>query len=98
MSTHLLQRFIAVGRTAAQVLHRRVLAATMPPTVPLITGTLADFVRNKPELNAENALLRQQLIMLRRSVTRPQCTATDRALLVLLTGRLRTWRQTLLIV
>jgi transposase InsO family protein len=47
---------------------------------------------------AENAFLRHQLGILRRSVKRPRCTPTDRALLVLLASRLRAWRQALLIV
>ena len=89
---------VAVARAAAQVLRRHLLAATRPVTTPLIAGTLADLVRTKPELIAENALLRQQLVILRRSVKRPRCTTADRTLLVLLAGRLRTWRQTLLIV
>ena len=55
-------------------------------------------MRSRPALVAENALLRQQLLILRRSVKRPRCTPTDRALLVLLASRLRTWRQALLIV
>ena len=66
--------------------------------MPLITGTLADLPRTKPVLILENALLRQQLIILQRSVQRPRCTSADRALLVLLAGRLRTWRQSVLIV
>ncbi len=36
--------------------------------------------------------------MLRRRVTRPDLTATDRALLVLLAGQVRAWRQALLVV
>jgi transposase InsO family protein len=36
--------------------------------------------------------------MLRRGVKRPRCSPTDRAALVLLASRLRTWRQALLIV
>ena len=47
---------------------------------------------------AENAFLRQQLIVLRRGVTRPVVPRTDRALLVLLAGRVRAWRQALLII
>jgi len=50
------------------------------------------------ELIAENALLRQQLLVLRRSVKRPRCTPTDRALPVLLASRIRAWRSALLIV
>jgi putative transposase len=46
----------------------------------------------------ENALLRQQLIVLNRSVKRPTLTATDRGLLVLLASWLRTWASALVIV
>ncbi len=46
----------------------------------------------------ENALLRQQVIVLRRQINRPQFTNTDRALLVLLASRLQMWKSTLLIV
>src|SRR5205823_8077397 len=65
---------------------------------PLLTGALADLARTKPELLAENALLRQQLLILRRQVKRPRCTPADRALLVLLASRLRLWRHALIIV
>lgn len=79
-------------------LRRRLLAATRPPIAPVALGTLADLARSKPALVAENALLRHQLAVLRRSVKRPRCTPADRALLVLLASRVRVWRQTLLIV
>ena len=46
----------------------------------------------------ENALLRQQLIILRRQVKRPACTKTDRMLLVLLARAVRAWKQTLFII
>ncbi len=55
-------------------------------------------MRGRPALVAENAFLRQPLLVLRRGVKRPRCTPTDRALLVLLASRLRAWRQALLIV
>ena len=42
-----------------------------PPTTSLLLGTLTDMTRGKSELLAENALLRQQLIILRRQVKRP---------------------------
>jgi hypothetical protein len=98
MSTHLLRRGIAVSRTVGQRLRARLRTITKPATGNLCTGTLADLVRSKPALIAENALLRQQLIILRRSVKRPRCTSVDRAVLVLLAGRVRSWRQSLLIV
>jgi putative transposase len=59
---------------------------------------LADLARSKPELIAENALLRQQLIVPRRSVKQPRLARTDRMVLVLPAGRIRFWRQALLIV
>ncbi len=59
---------------------------------------LTDIARSKSELVAENALLRQQLIILRRQVKRPTCTKTDRLLLVLLARMIRTWKQAIVIV
>ena len=59
---------------------------------------LADLSRSKTELVAENALLRQQLIILQRQMKRPTFTSTDRILLVLLARVVRTWQQALLIV
>jgi len=63
-----------------------------------LAGAIMDLCHSKQELMVENALLRQQLIVLRRQVNRPQLTKADRALLVLLAGRLRTWKSALLIV
>jgi putative transposase len=98
MFAHLLQRVAAAGRRVAKAVRRHLLIATKPATAPFVAGTLADLVRGKSELIAENALLRQQVIVLRRSAKRPRCTPTERALLVLLASRLRTWRSALLIV
>ncbi len=61
-------------------------------------GMLTDLARSKSELVAENALLRQQLIILRRQVKRPACTKPDRMLLVLLARAIQTWKQALFIV
>jgi putative transposase len=71
---------------------------TKPPQASLLLGMAVDFARGKSELVAENALLRHQLIILRRQVKRPVCTKTDRILLVLLARAVRTWRQALLLV
>jgi hypothetical protein len=54
---HLLRRCLAVGRTAAQRLRQRLRMITKPATDSLCAGTLADLVRSKPQLIAENALL-----------------------------------------
>ena len=69
-----------------------------PPKTSLLLGTVADLARGKSELVAENALLRHQLIILRRQITRPMLTKRDRIILVLLARTVRTWRQALLIV
>jgi hypothetical protein len=69
-----------------------------PLAMPHATGTGADMVRSRAQLLAEHALLRQHLRVLRRSVARPAVTRADRALLVLLAGRVRAWRQALLLV
>jgi hypothetical protein len=75
-----------------------ILKWTKPSRTSLLLGTVADLVRRKPELVAEHALLRQQLIILRRQIKRPLYTKRDRFLLVLLAKAVRTWSQTLLIV
>jgi putative transposase len=57
---------------------------------PLAAGLAADVARSRRDLLLENALLRQQLLVLRRTATRPALTPLDRGLLVLLASRLRT--------
>jgi len=64
--------------------------------VPL--ATLTDLGKSRSQLIAENALLRQQLLVLRRQVKPPPLTRTDRILLVLLARLVRTWQQALVIV
>jgi putative transposase len=71
---------------------------TKPLSSSLPLGTLADLGRSKSELIAENAFLRQQLIMLKRQVKRPVYTKADRILLILLARVVRAWRQALVIV
>jgi len=53
------------------VLQARVLRWMKPPTDTFVLGTLADLTRGKAELLAKNALLRQQLIILRRQAKQP---------------------------
>jgi putative transposase len=79
-------------------LRKRVLCWVKPPTTSLVLGTLADLTREKAELIAENALLRQQLIILHRQIKRPVYRKIDRLLLVLLARMVRTWKQALFIV
>src|SRR5436305_7760407 len=71
---------------------------TKPLRTSLPLETLTDLGRSKSELLAENALLRHQLIVLKRQVKRPAVTKTDRMLFVLLARLVRTWQQALFIV
>ena len=81
-----------------KVLRARFVHWTKPFTSSLPLRTLANLARSKAEFMAENALLRQQLIILKRQVKRPTCTKRDRILLVLLARAVRAWKQTLLII
>jgi putative transposase len=80
------------------VLSSRFTRWTKPLRTLLPLATLTDLGKSKSQLIAENALLRQQLIILKRQEKRPACTKTDRVLLVLLARLVRTWNQALLIV
>jgi putative transposase len=98
MLTRLFRQCAHLGPALARALRQRLASATKPAEPGVAAGALADGVRSRPALLAENAFLRQQLVVLRRSVKRPRCTPTDRALLVLLASRLRAWRQALVLV
>ena len=80
MLTRLLRQCAHAARSFVRTLRLRIAAATRPVAPALVVGTLADLARSRPAPVAENALLRQQLLILRRSVKRPRCTAADRAL------------------
>jgi putative transposase len=81
-----------------RALQERVRHWIKPLTISLVPATFADLTRGKAELLAENALLRHQLVILRRQIKRPVYRKTDRALLVLLARMVWTWKQTLIIV
>ena len=95
---HVLNSIKRLTGMCLQLLQQRFRDWTKPPLTSLLLGTVTDLARSKSELVAENALLRQQLIILRRQVNRPACTKADRMLLVLLARMVRTWKQALFIV
>jgi len=64
----------------------------------LAMGAARDLVRSRPELVAENALLRQQLIVLRRSVDHLMIEDGDRLIMLLLARLNSGWSQALHIV
>ena len=59
----------------------------------LVSGYLSDLTRSRTDLIVENALLRQQLIVLNRQIKRPQLTNPDRFHLVLLAHFTKFWKQ-----
>ena len=89
--------FVQLSLFTCQLCHR-ILQWTRPMYHFLLEGTLTDLARTRAELLAENASLRQQLIILSRQVKRPTCTRTDRLLLLLLARAVRNWKQALYIV
>ncbi|MDJ0864095.1 MAG: hypothetical protein QNJ82_17890 [Gammaproteobacteria bacterium] len=83
---------IALGQAVRRLLRPARSAAK------LMVGAAGDLTRTRSELMAENALLRQQLIVLRRSVERPRLHRDDRVLLLALARLTRRWRDALHVV
>jgi putative transposase len=71
---------------------------TKPSTVTIAAGAISDLPRSKSDLIAENAILRQQLIVLNRQVKRPQLTTGDRIRLVFMARLTHFWQTALHIV
>ncbi|CAG0990726.1 hypothetical protein ANRL3_02758 [Anaerolineae bacterium] len=70
---------------------------TQPSHHSIVFSTAVDITRSKAELIAENALLRQQLIVLHRQIKKPAFSQSDRLWLVLLASRVKNWKEALLI-
>lgn len=84
--------------TLNQSVQKLVMNSIKPARTSLILDALNDLTRSKPQLIAENALLRQQLIVINRQVKKPKFTSLDRLLLVGLASTVQSWKQALLIV
>jgi transposase InsO family protein len=69
-----------------------------PTTIKLTAEALTDLKRSRKDLIAENALLRQQLIVLNRQIKRPQLTQGDRMRLIGLARLTSFWKKALHIV
>jgi len=81
-----------------QPVMRRLRRRTKPNNQSLALNTALDLTRSKSELVLENALLRQQLIVLQRHVKRPALTWRDRSRFVFIASKLPTWKTVLMIV
>jgi transposase InsO family protein len=91
----LVQSIVGRGLQAAGTALSRL---TKPNSRSPARGIVSDLTRSKSQLVAENLLLRQQLVVLNRSVRRPRLTRADRGLFILLASKLESWRDALLIV
>jgi len=96
--TQLLTELTRVVGACFRTANRCFIRRTAPTVGTLAIGAVADLSRSKAALVAENALLRHQLIVLRRQVARPRLGALDRFLLVVLASKAHFWRSALLIV
>jgi len=69
-----------------------------PVAVSIAVEAFLDLRRNRRDLIIENAMLRQQLIVLHRQVKRPQLSQSDRLLMIILARMTGYWQQALHIV
>ena len=90
------RRLRAAATAAADRIRSAFREATRP--LPLVAGFAMDLTRSRGELLAENALLRQQLIVASRKVKRPAFRPHERGLLVLLCRLVHNWRNAVLVV
>lgn len=79
-----------------QAIKQRLRQWTKPDNHTLILNAALDLTCSKPELVLENALLRQQLIVLKRQTKHPKLAWRDRPLIILLASKLRTWKGALI--
>ena len=93
-----LSRLRYLARRSATAARTRLDRWTRPAPLALALGAVADATRSRSELLLENALLRHQLVVYRRGASRPRLTVADRAFLVVLASRLRSWAGALVIV
>ena len=79
-------------------LKERIKYWTKPASSVLIISTLLDLTRNRTDLVIENVLLRQQPIILKQQLKRPQLTNPERFRLVFLSHFAKFLKQALHIV
>ena len=95
---YLVQTLTARLNHIGRLIQKRFIAWTKLAKSSLVAGAVSDLPKSKAELMAENALLRQQLIILNRKVKKPSFTPLDRFFLVVLASSLANWKHVLLIL
>ncbi|MGH8310418.1 MAG: integrase core domain-containing protein [Steroidobacteraceae bacterium] len=96
MLTAFVRRIRGIVAGIARHMRAAVREATWP--TPVLAGLVADALRSRDELIAENALLRQQLIVAARAKTRPTFKPRERALIVFWASVARRWQSAVLLV
>jgi transposase InsO family protein len=90
------QAVINLSRSMGTAIKR--LTAPAKPVAAAVAGIARDVARPRSELIAENAFLRQQLIVIRRQIGRPMFGDADRLLMVILARLSGAWRDALHLV
>jgi putative transposase len=95
----MIERILNFWKNLGSRVKQRLKQWSKPVATTLVTGTLSDMTtHSRADLIAENAMLRQQLIVLNRQIKRPQLTNGDRIRLVFLARCTQFWQQALHIV
>lgn len=95
---NLLSRLSPFLARLVSTLEQAFLHLSQPAHDSVALSAATDLLRSKSQLLVENALLRQQLIVLHRQVKKPRFTPSDHLWLVLLASRVHQWKDTFLIL
>ena len=93
--------FSAIWQAGKSVFNRikeTIKKLTKPAVVTLTAGAVTDLTRSRQDLVAENAILRQQVIVLKRQIKRPKFTSGDHFRLTFLSRLTDFWQSALHIV
>jgi putative transposase len=94
----LFQPLANIMAQCGRVIQQKVMAWTKPTSKLPLPGAIRDLTKSKPDLIAEIAFLRQQLLVLNRQVKKPKFTTLNRFVLVFLASLVSNWKQVLLIL
>ena len=94
----LLEPLTSIAAKCGRLIGQKFIALTKPAKNSPLPGAAFDLTKSNSQLLAENALLRQQLLVLNRQVKHPNFNTKDRFMLVILASLVSNWKQVLLIL
>ena len=94
----LLEPLARIAAKCGRLIQQKFIALTKPAKNSPLPGAVFDLTKSNSQLLAENALLRQQLLVLNPPVKNPKFTPRDRFVLVILASLVSNWKQGLLIL